>query len=154
MRWIVLLFWLALCYGVAWLGSAWTAPEIAGWYRTLIRPGFAPPNWVFAPVWSLLYLLMAVAAWRICEAPPSSLRVWGLALFLVQLALNLAWSWIFFHRHAIGAAGLEIVALWAAIGGAILLFARIRPGAAWLLVPYWAWVTFASALNWAYWRLN
>jgi tryptophan-rich sensory protein len=87
-------------------------------------------------------------------AAPSPARTWGLALFLAQLALNFAWSWIFFHRHAIGAAFVEIIVLWSAIGATAILFARVTPSAAWLIAPYFAWVTFAGVLNGAYWRLN
>ena len=97
---------------------------------------------------------MAVAAWRVGLAQPTAAPTWAIGLFLVQLALNLAWSWIFFHRHAIGGALLEVVLLWAAIGAATLVFSRVAPVAAWLMVPYLAWVTFATALNAAYWRLN
>lgn len=154
MRWVSLLFWIFLCFAAAGTGARWTAAEIHGWYQTLIRPGIAPPNGVFGPVWTLLYALMAIAAWGVWQAPPSSLRTWGLVLFLVQLGLNLAWSWIFFHQHAIGAALVEVVLLWAAIGTTTLVFARVTPWAAWLMAPYLAWVTFATALNAAYWRLN
>jgi tryptophan-rich sensory protein len=154
MRWIWLVFWLGLCFAVAGVSGSWTAREIPGWYRTLARPTIAPPNWVFGPVWTLLYALMAVAAWQVGQAPPSPQRTWGLILFLVQLALNFAWSLIFFRCHAIGGALLEVVLLWAAIGAATLLFGRVAPSAAWLMAPYWAWVTFATALNAAFWRLN
>ncbi|MGD0912741.1 MAG: TspO/MBR family protein [Terracidiphilus sp.] len=154
MRWVGLLFWLVLCFGVAALGGRWTATEIPGWYRTLVRPSFAPPNWVFAPVWSLLYALMAVSAWQSWTQPPSPARTLALALFLVQLTLNLAWSWIFFRGHAIGPALAEVAVLWAAIGATTLAFARVSPAAAWLMLPYWAWVTFATMLNAGFWRLN
>lgn len=154
MRWIALIFWIAVCFGVAALGGRWTAAEIPGWYETLVRPAFAPPNWVFGPVWSVLYLLMALAAWRVGLAAASPERTWGLALFLVQLALNLAWSWLFFHEHFIGLAAMEIFLLWAAIGAATLAFGRVAPAAALLMTPYWAWVTFAAALNAAFWLLN
>lgn len=154
MRWILLLFWLALCFGVAGISGAWTAKEVTGWYRTLVRPSFAPPNWVFGPVWTLLYALMAIAAWQVGQAKPSPLRTWGLELFLVQLALNFAWSWIFFCRHAIGSALVEILALWVGIGATTLIFAKVSPVAAWLMAPYWAWVSFAVLLNAAFWRLN
>ena len=127
---------------------------MSGWYRTLRRPSIALPHWVFGPVWTVLYLLMAVAAWRVWLTAPSAPRTWGLALFLVQLGLNPAWSWIFFRRHAIGAALAEVVALWAAIGVTILVFGQVAPLAAWLMAPYWAWVCFASVLNAASWRLN
>ena len=154
MRWFALLFWLAICFAVAGLGGRWTAGQVTGWYRTLARPAFAPPNWVFGPVWTLLYALMAIAAWRVWLASPSPARSWGLLLFLAQLALNLAWSWIFFRRHAIGAALVEIAVLWMAIGAATLAFSRVDLVAAWLMAPYLAWVTFASALNAGFWRLN
>jgi translocator protein len=154
MRWIALLTWIALCFVVAGLGGRWTAGEIPGWYQGLRRPAFSPPNWIFGPVWTILYILMAVAAWRVWLATPSVLRSWGLGLFLVQLTLNLAWSWIFFHCHALGRSLMEIVLLWAAIGATTLVFAEIEPLAAWLLAPYWAWVSFAIVLNAAYWWLN
>ena len=154
MRWISLLFWLGVCFGVAGVSGSWTASEIPGWYRTLTRPAIAPPNWVFGPVWILLYALMAIAAWQVWQTAPSSLRTWGLVLFLAQLGLNFAWSWIFFRHHAIRSALVEIVLLWIAIGAATLIFHRVSPAAAWLMVPYWAWVSFATVLNAAFWRLN
>jgi tryptophan-rich sensory protein len=154
MRWIALVLWIGLCFAVAAVSGSWTASEIPGWYRTLVRPSIAPPNWVFAPVWSLLYLLMAVAAWQVWQSAASPLRTWGLVLFLVQLALNFAWSLIFFRQHAIGAALVEVVVLWAAIAATTVVFGRVSPLAAWLMAPYLAWVTFASVLNGAYWRLN
>ena len=97
---------------------------------------------------------MAFAAWRVWLAPPSPGRSWALGLFLVQLALNLAWTWIFFRQHAVGAALIEIVTLWAAIGATTVAFSRVEAGAGWLMAPYLAWVTFASVLNAAFWRLN
>ena len=154
MRWVWLGVWLVLCFGVAGVSGRWTAGEIPGWYQTLVRPAIAPPNWVFGPVWTVLYALMAIAAWRVELAEPSRLRTWGLALFLLQLALNFLWSWIFFKQHAIGAALIEVVLLWASIGATTLVFARVSPVAAWLMAPYLAWVSFASVLNGAYWRLN
>jgi tryptophan-rich sensory protein len=154
MRWISLLFWMALCFAVAGISGKWTAGEIPGWYRTLVRPAIAPPNWIFGPVWSLLYALMAIAAWQVWQSAASPMRTWGLVLFLVQLGLNFAWSLIFFRQHAIGAALVEVVFMWAAIGATTLVFSRVAPTAAWLMAPYLAWVTFASVLNGAYWRLN
>jgi tryptophan-rich sensory protein len=154
MRWISLALWLGLCFAVAAVGGSFTAKEVPGWYKTLRRPSIAPPNWVFGPVWTLLYALMAIAAWQVSQAPPSPARTAGLILFIVQLALNFAWSWIFFRAHAIGAALAEVVLLWAAIGATTLLFAHTAPIAAWLMAPYWLWVTFASILNAGFWRLN
>ena len=154
MRWAGLLFWLVLCFGVAAVGGRWTATEIPGWYRTLLRPTFAPPNWVFAPVWTLLYALMAIAAWQTWSQVPSPNRTLALSLFVTQLALNLAWSWIFFRNHAIGAALAEVIVLWAVIANTALAFARVSHLAAWMMTPYLAWVTFASVLNTGFWRLN
>ena len=133
MRWISLLFWVALCFAVAGASGRFTAAEIPGWYRTLVRPSIAPPNWVFAPVWTTLYALMAIAAWRVWLAPPSHFRTAGLVLFLVQLALNFAWSFLFFRQHALGPALVEVVFLWAAIGATTLLFTLIAPAATWLM---------------------
>lgn len=154
MHWLSLVGWIVVCVGTGALGGRWTAPEIAGWYRTLRKPSFNPPNWVFGPVWTLLYLLMAVAAWMVSEADASPLRNVGLGLFMAQLALNLAWSWIFFRRHALGAALAEVLLLWCAIGATTIVFARIAPAAGWLLLPYWGWTSFATLLNAAIWRLN
>jgi translocator protein len=154
MRWIWLVLWIVGCLAVGGLGGRWTAPQIPGWYQTLTKPSFNPPGWIFGPVWTTLYILMAVAAWRVTESPESRLRTLGIALFVFQLALNLAWSWIFFHKHAIGMAAVEVALLWCAIGATTLVFSRVSASAAWLMAPYWAWVTFASILNAAIWRLN
>jgi tryptophan-rich sensory protein len=154
MHWISLLCWLGICFAVAAVGGRLTASEIPGWYRTLVKPRVAPPDWVFGPVWTLLYALMAIAAWRVWLAPPSPMRAWGLALFMVQLGLNLAWSWIFFRRHAIGAALAELWLLWAAIFATMLVFDRVAPVSGWLMTPYWFWVIFAGELNAQFWQLN
>ena len=115
MRWVYLGLWVVACLAIGGFGGRWTAPEIPGWYRGLIKPSFNPPSWIFGPVWTTLYILMAIAAWLVAQAPDSPSRRIGLALFLFQLALNLAWSWIFFHKHAIGPAALEVAVLWCAI---------------------------------------
>jgi tryptophan-rich sensory protein len=154
MKWIVLSGWLLLCYAVAALGGWWTSAELTDWYLSLKRPRIAPPNWVFGPVWSLLYALMAIAAWEIWLAPPSPLRSKALLLFFVQLILNLLWTWLFFHEHDIANALANLCLLWIAIGAETVIFWRMQPSAAWLMVPYWAWVSFAVVLNFEYWRLN
>lgn len=154
MKWIALLGWFALCYAVAAIGGWWTACELRDWYLSLKRPPFAPPNWVFGPVWTVLYSLMAIAAWQMWLLPPSPQRNKALLLFIVQLALNLLWSWLFFHEHDITNALADVVLLWIAIGAEIALLQPILPVAAWLLVPYWAWVSFALLLNYGFWRLN
>jgi len=154
MRWVSLICWMGICFAVAGVSGLWTASEVPGWYRTLSRPAIAPPDWVFGPAWTLLYALMAIAAWLVWESAPSPLRTGGLILFLVQLILNFAWSLIFFRQHAIGAALMEVVVLWVAIGVTTLVFSRVSPAAAWLMAPYLAWVTFAAVLNATFWRLN
>ena len=154
MRWISLICWIGICFAVAGVSGLWTASEVPGWYRALVRPAIAPPDWVFGPVWTLLYAMMAFAAWQVWQSAPSQLRTWGVALFLVQLILNFAWSLIFFRQHAIGTALVEVVVLWVMIGATTLVFSRVSPAAAWLMAPYWAWVTFATVLNAAFWRLN
>jgi len=153
-RWISLLGWFVLCFAVGGFAGAGTASDVDGWYRTLVRPSFAPPNWVFAPVWTLLYAMMAIAVWRIGLTPASPTRTWAIALFLAQLALNFAWPWIFFRFHALSFALVEIVALWVLIAATIWTCSRIAPLEAWLMAPYLAWVTFAAALNAGFWRLN
>jgi tryptophan-rich sensory protein len=154
MRWIALLLWFGICFAVAAISSWWTANEITGWYRELAKPAIAPPNRVFGPVWTCLYVLMAIAAWLVWLSAASPLRTWGLVLFLAQLGLNLAWSWLFFREHEIGTALLDVILLWAAIGSTIAVFSLVAPLAAGLMVPYWAWVTFATVLNAAFWRMN
>jgi benzodiazapine receptor len=154
MRWLSLACWIVGCLVIGGLGARWTGPEIPDWYRTLTKPSFNPPNWVFGPVWTALYILMAIAAWLVAKSPHSQGRTAGLTLFLFQLMLNLAWSWIFFHKHAIGPAAVEVACLWSAIGVTTFLFGRTSSTAAWLMAPYWAWVTFASVLNATIWRLN
>ncbi len=154
MRAFSLVLWIILCQAVGILGARWTAPEIPAWYATLVKPSFNPPGWIFGPVWTFLYLLMAIAAWRVTGSAPSPLRTVALSLFAVQLTLNLAWSWIFFSRHALWAGFADIVLMWLAIGATTIAFARISSMAAGLMMPYWAWVTFATLLNWSIARLN
>lgn len=136
---------------VAAVGGIATTPAIPTWYAHLAKPSFNPPNWLFGPVWSLLYAMMAVAAWRVVRQG----HAWReLAVYLFQLALNLGWSLIFFGAHRIGAALVEIGCLWLAIAATLALFwRRDRPGGL-LLAPYLAWVSFAALLNLALWRLN
>lgn len=142
------------CLAVAGLGGLLTSLSVDGWYQTLAKPPFNPPDWVFAPVWTALYLMMAVAAWRIWRHRENGNRGFALVLFAVQLVLNLAWSGVFFGLMSIGVALLEIVLLWLAIVMTAIAFARIDRVAGWLIVPYAAWVLFASLLNAAIWWLN
>ena len=151
---LVLAVLVIACEGVSIVGAGFTAPAIADWYRSLERPSWTPPDWLFGPVWTALYALMAVAAWLVWRKG----RVPGVwtagALFGVQLALNAIWTPIFFGLRQPGWALLDILLLWAAILLTLVAFARVRPLAAGLLAPYLAWVTYAGALNFALWWLN
>lgn len=143
--------WLAITALAAFVGSRFS-PD--AWYAALAKPSWQPPNSVFAPVWTTLYALMAVAAWLVWKR-------WGFAgaraplvVYLVQLALNAAWSWLFFGRHDIPMALADILVLWVAIVVTLVLFWKKHRLAGALLVPYLAWVSFATALTWTLYRLN
>ena len=137
------------------LGTLATSRNIPTWYAGLAKPGFTPPNWAFPVAWSALYLMMALAMWRVLSRPPGTPgRAGAIATFFVQLALNAAWSWAFFALRSPLAGLVVIVLLLAAIVETIRRFARVDRSAAWLLSPYLAWVLYATALNLAIWRLN
>ena len=132
-----------------------TVSNIQGWYATLNKPSFNPPNGVFGPVWTLLYILMSISAWRVWRAPgPEGLRRRALGFWSVQLALNFAWSFLFFALHRPGVALAEILTLLAAVALTLVLSWRVDRIAGMLLIPYLAWVAFASLLNFEIWRLN
>ena len=153
-QWLALGVSIAVCFAAAALGSMFTTPEIAGWYARLNKPGWTPPNWVFGPVWSTLYLMMAVAAWLVWREHGVRGAVVPLVLFAAQLLLNTLWSILFFGLHRVGLALADIVLLWGAILVTMLAFWRVSPLACWLLLPYLLWVTYASALNFSIWRMN
>ncbi len=153
-RWLGLFAFLVLCLTAGGLGAVATTPEIEGWFRTVDKPSWNPPNWVFGPVWTTLYVLMAVAAWLVWKPAGWKVAAWPLTLFGVQLVLNVGWSWIFFNLHELGWAFVELVLLWLAIAATTVAFFRRSQVAGYLMVPYLAWVTFAGVLNFAIWRLN
>lgn len=124
------------------------------WFDGLVKPSWNPPAWVFGPVWTMLYILMAIAAVRLLQDAGWSRGRWAIILFALHLALNFLWPWIFFSRHAIGWAFVDILLLWAALGMTIVLCWRVSFGSALLLLPSFAWVSFASVLNGAFWWLN
>lgn len=137
-----------LMVAVAAIGGAVTASEIPTWYATLPKPSFTPPNAVFPVAWTILYFLMGVCLWRLWDrAPDGPDRRWAITLFLVQLALNFAWSPVFFALHAVWAALAIIVALILVLGATMRFAFRADALAGWLLVPYLLWVCFASLLN-------
>ena len=150
---LVLSIMMALLAGG--IGSFFTMTEIPTWYAMLIKPTISPPNWLFGPVWTTLYILMGTAAWLMWRAAaPSVDKRRALALYVFQLILNALWSIIFFGMHALGVAFVELLILWSMIVVLIVLFMRISRPAGWLLVPYLAWVSFAGILNLMLWVLN
>jgi benzodiazapine receptor len=142
---------LLVCFGAALVGSRFLPDE---WFRRLKKPTWNPPNWVFAPVWTVLYALMAVASWRVWDVAGFAGAGVALVLFAVQLVLNATWSVLFFGRHRPDLAMGDIAIIWLAILATTLAFLQVDQWAGLLLVPYLAWVSFASFLNLNIWRLN
>jgi tryptophan-rich sensory protein len=142
---------VVLCFGVSVLGGRAIGPGLSEWYPALRKPSWTPPGWVFGPVWTLLYPLVAVAGWLAWRE--GRCRI-GALLYLLQLTLNAAWPWLFFAERRLDLAFCGVVGLGVAILGTIIAFWRVSRGAAALLVPYLVWVGFAAALNHAIWRLN
>ena len=145
---------LALCLAVSAIGGVATASSVGTWYRTLAKPPFNPPDWVFAPVWMALFFMMAIAGWRVWRRDGLRKARLALTLFALQLALNLAWSIVFFGLRSIGAALVEIVVLLLAILATTAVFWRHDRVAGMLFIPYAGWVAFATVLNAALWQLN
>lgn len=143
--------WLAATFAAAWIGSRYMPGP---WYASLAKPAWTPPDAIFAPVWTLLYTLMAVAAWLVWRRAGFSGSRAALGWFIVQLVLNGAWSYLFFGLHRPDIAFCDIVALWLAILVALVLFWRVDRRAGALMVPYLLWVGFASFLNFSLWQLN
>jgi tryptophan-rich sensory protein len=138
------------------IGSIFTASSVTGWYSTVTRPELAPPNWIFGPVWTTLFVLMGIALFLVWKKEDSQKKKVKLALqlFVAQLVLNTLWSVIFFGLQSPGWAFVEIIFLWISITLTITVFTPISRLAAWLLVPYLAWVSFAAYLNYSIWVLN
>ncbi len=145
--------WLAISFAAAALGGRASA-DAGAFYRELARPEWAPPAWLFAPAWTLLYLLMGVAAWLVWRDHGFRKASTALTLFLLQLAANALWTWVFFVWHLGAFAFGEIVVLWLLVLCTLVAFWRVRPSAGILLLPYLAWITFASALTYSLWKLN
>lgn len=151
---LVLFGAVATCLAVGAIGGLATSHSVASWYPALAKPAFNPPRWIFAPVWTVLYLIMAVAAWLVWRRNGWRAARPALTLFALQLALNLAWSLLFFGLRRIDLALIDVLALLAAIAATALAFWPLQRLAALLLVPYFAWVGFAAFLNFAIWQLN
>lgn len=140
---------------VGWIGSIFTRDSIRdGWYESLNQPSFNPPNEIFGPVWTVLYILMGISLYMMWTQIPGRRRENALGVFALQLLLNFLWSLFFFYFKDIEIALLDIIALWISIVIMIWMFYRVKPLAGWLNVPYLLWVTFATALNIAYYVLN
>ncbi|MEW2615818.1 TspO/MBR family protein [Streptomyces sp. NPDC047880] len=152
-RWPLLLLLLAVCYAVAALGGL-ASSDAASTYRSLDLPPWAPPSWLFGPVWTVLYATIAVSAWIVLRRSPLAEARAGVVAWSAQLALNLAWTPLFFAAGQYGLAFLDICLLLTALGVTMLLFRRSSPAASLLLVPYALWVLYAASLNLAIWQLN
>jgi translocator protein len=140
---------------VGGISGYFTASEIKSWYILLNKPSWNPPNYLFGPVWTTLYILMGYSFYRIWVSKGSSeMKNWAIGLFIVQLILNFFWSFIFFKQHNLGWAFVEIIAMWLAILCTMIAFSKIDKPATWLLVPYISWVSFATILNYTIWQLN
>ncbi|MEO8254758.1 MAG: TspO/MBR family protein [Flavobacterium sp.] len=144
------------CLVIGYFSGIVTRSAILDWYPTLIKPSFNPPNWIFAPVWSMLYIMMGVAAglvWDRIEYDKERVKK-ALVVFAIQLVLNALWSYLFFGLHNPMLAGLEIIVLWLMIYETYLQFSKINKIAGYLFIPYLAWVSFAGVLNASIWCLN
>ena len=145
-----------ICLAVGYLSGMVTRASITTWYPTLVKPSFNPPNWIFAPVWTSLYVMMGVAAgliWNQITTQKSAVTK-ALQFFIIQLVLNALWSYLFFGLHNLMLATIEVVLLWLMIFETYSQFAKINKTASYLMLPYLAWVSFASVLTASIWWLN
>ena len=152
MKFIISLF---IPLAVGGMSGFFTIKAIPGWYATLNKPWFNPPNWLFSPVWTALYIMMGISLWLVWKTKAEGrIRQKAFYLFGAQLVLNFLWSLLFFNLHQIGVALVEILLLWGTLLCTIIAFARVNKTSAWLLVPYISWVSFATVLNYGIWALN
>lgn len=149
-----LLISIVLPLSIGAIAGIFTAQAIPEWYATLNQPSFNPPNWVFGPVWTILYIIMGISFFLIWKLEAGKQRNQAIAIFFVQLLLNFGWSFFFFYFQMIGVALVEIIVLWSAIVFMLVRFYKLKPLAAYLNIPYLLWVTFAAVLNAAYFFLN
>ncbi|MCU0345237.1 MAG: tryptophan-rich sensory protein [Ignavibacterium sp.] len=151
---IKLIISILLPLSVGAIAGMFTSQAVPIWYASLNRPSFSPPNWVFGPVWTSLYILLGISFFLIWKENPSRERNLAIKVFSIQMILNLAWSFLFFYFNLIGVALIEIILLWISIAAMIYLFYKIKPLAAYLNIPYLLWVSFATILNAGYYFLN
>jgi len=145
---------LVIPLSVGGIAGAFTATAIGGWFETLHHPSFRPPNWLFGPVWTSLYILMGISLYIIWQQPANRARNNAIRIFAIQLLLNFLWSFLFFYFHKIGLALAEIITLWLSILAMLYSFYKVKPLTAYLNIPYLCWVTFATILNAGYFALN
>ena len=145
---------LLLPLGIGGIAGIFTTDAIPGWYATLNQPSFNPPNWVFGPVWTTLYIILGISLFMIWKMNAGKERNQAILIFMVQLLLNFCWSFFFFYFKMIGVALVDILLLWITIIFMLVRFYKIKPLAAYINIPYLLWVTFATALNLAYFFLN
>jgi len=151
---IKLIISILLPLSVGAIAGMFTSQAVPVWYASLNRPSFSPPNWVFGPVWTSLYILLGISFFLIWKEEASKERDLAIKVFSIQMLLNFAWSFIFFYFNLIGVALIEIILLWISIAAMIYLFYKIKPLAAYLNIPYLLWVSFATILNAGYYFLN
>lgn len=149
-----LALYIVICLAAGFIGSYFTQSSVNTWFVTLTKPSFNPPSWLFAPVWTLLYILMAVSKYIICLLPKNDEKKEAIIIFFTQLILNILWSFSFFYLRSPLLGFINIIALWLMIILMIIRFYKLSPAAAWLQVPYFLWVSFASILNYYIWQLN
>lgn len=153
-HWFKFIVAIVVCNLAGVVGSFFTTPAIDGWYATLLKPSFSPPNWVFAPVWTTLFTLMGVALFLVIKKKPFTSVIPAILLFGLQLLANIAWSFLFFGLHSPLLGLVDILVLLILIVCTIVAFYKISKVAAYLLIPYVVWVSFATILNFYLWRLN
>ena len=151
---IKLIISILLPLSVGAIAGMFTSQAVPIWYASLNKPSFSPPNWVFGPVWTTLYILLGISFFLIWKEEASKERDLAIKVFSIQMLLNFAWSFLFFYFNLIGAALIEIILLWTSIAAMIYLFYKIKPFAAYLNIPYLLWVSFATILNAGYYFLN
>lgn len=155
LQWSALIISIAITLAIGFTASYFTRPEIPGWYAGLQKPSFSPPNWLFGPVWTTLYILIGIAAYLVWQRRDGSTAYSNARnIYIVQLALNFSWSIVFFGLHQMLGAFVVIILLLISIIGCMVYFSRFSKTAAWLLVPYLLWVSFASVLNFSIYLLN
>jgi tryptophan-rich sensory protein len=145
---------LLLPLAVGSTAGIFTAQAVPEWYSSLNKPSFSPPNWVFGPVWTTLYILLGISFFLVWKEKRSNARDRAIKIFSIQMVLNFAWSFLFFYFKMIGVALIEIILLWMSIAAMLYLFNKIKPLAAYINIPYLLWVSFATVLNAGYYFLN